>query len=113
MPLPEPRDCGYRNCRKPLDMSRPASTRYCDANCKHAEFEARRAAKKPRRHGKRPDTSYVVFEQVAKADVQTLRLVGITAANRREEAVEKLREYAPTADLIPIPTRSLASISPD
>lgn len=74
------------------------------------EFEARQAEKVKRPRGRRPDTSYVVFEQINGADVQTLRLVGITAANRREEAVERLRQYAPDADLIPVPTRSLRAI---
>lgn len=92
-------------------MSRPANTRYCNSDCKRLAFEERQAKKAKRRRGKRADTSYAVWAVVHGAEVQTLRLVGITAANRREEAAEKLREYAPGDDLVPIPTRSIEPVA--
>lgn len=112
MPLSESRRCEYRLCRAELDPSRQSNTHYCDSSCRSAEARLRAEEKKTRPGpGKRRDTTYAVLAQEPSDDgIQRFRLAGLTAAHSREEAAEKIREYANGDDLVPVPTRSFMPV---
>jgi hypothetical protein len=100
--LPETRPCQGPDCGV-LITTTDSRVKYHNRTCQQRAYRERRGRKeyRPRQHGKRRDTEYIVFP----AEVLDLAL-GETTAHSREQASREFQNGSPSPP-IAIPARSV------